>query len=913
MSESYSFTNFFEELHGCKPFPWQDRLANEISEKRNMPDILNLPTASGKTALIDIWLWSLYKNISSENKRDIPIRLFYVVNRRLIADAAHKRAEHIAAKLRESRNGVLRKMADGLQTFSGNDSPLETAILRGGMARESNWCKSPAQPMVCSGTVDMIGSRLLFRGYGIPLRQRSIDAGLTGCDAMVVLDEVHLSEAFESTLKNIANLRGDESETEKLRVVRMSATNRNGKEKAFELNESDFKNKDILRRHGNPKSVRLEQTKSGKTSDLIDKLAEQAELALKSSEIKTPVVAVVVNTVEVAREIHNLLTNKKDGTEAVLLTGRCRPFEREEMIEEYGQRLFAQEKRDGETPLFVIATQCVEVGADFDFDAMVSEIAPLDSLIQRFGRLNRLGRRKEAEGVVVAPKSFGERKKQIPFYGDAPEKTWKRLKRIAKKDKVDFCVSAIKKENLQDDDCIVPRKNAPVIAPEYVDIWSRTSVGQFAESDISLFLHGESEPADVQVVWRGDIPEDLDGEVPPSALQVLSGLPPQAGESVSLPVWKFRNWITGGGKDESLADVEGSGKEAKSGQGTKAGKIIRWRGYEKDEKDRAKLVSPQEIKSGDVVVLSSARGGCDEFGWNPQYEKSVKDIAKKRRKARKNYREYALRVHPNCCDCDKSWKDVKEWIGDEGLPVSRKIAEKLFGIKNPENCKVVLYGKTWEKGFALLIRENKEQKRSRGGKFVSLKKHCEGVAAMAEDFAKKAGLSKEFAAVMKTAGEWHDAGKAESRWQEYIRGGENSDEPVAKSPLPVDPKAWGKSGLSKGERHEYWSCLLAEKKLPEENRDLILHLIASHHGNARPFPMPPEDGGELARASDKQQIEFNGASAKVADSLGLWKLDSGFASRFAELNKQYGYWGLAYLEAIFRLADYEQSRREETE
>ncbi|MBX9581437.1 MAG: hypothetical protein K2X87_14135 [Gemmataceae bacterium] len=83
------------------------------------------------------------------------------------------------------------------------EPPLAISTLRGQFADNREWTADPARPAVVVGTVDMIGSRLLFGGYGCSYKTRPLHAGFLGQDALLVHDEAHLEEPFQKLLKAI--------------------------------------------------------------------------------------------------------------------------------------------------------------------------------------------------------------------------------------------------------------------------------------------------------------------------------------------------------------------------------------------------------------------------------------------------------------------------------------------------------------------------------------------------------------------------------------------------------------------------------------------------------------------------------------------------------------------------------------
>ncbi len=218
------FASFYRAVHGYEPFPWQERLLRRVVES-GWPSVLALPTAAGKTSAIDIAIFTLALQSGEPlAERTAPLRIFFVIDRRLVVDQAASHADQLKEKLEDAdAGGIVRDVADALRRFGGPD-PLHVCALRGGMYRDDSWAKAPNQPTVCVSTVDQVGSRLLFRGYGLSEYSWPVHAALTGNDVLYLLDEAHLSEPFLQTLRSVQMYREESPLGGPFRVVEISAT-----------------------------------------------------------------------------------------------------------------------------------------------------------------------------------------------------------------------------------------------------------------------------------------------------------------------------------------------------------------------------------------------------------------------------------------------------------------------------------------------------------------------------------------------------------------------------------------------------------------------------------------------------------------------------------------------------------------
>ena len=386
----------FEALTGNPPFPWQ-RALYERFIAGDIPASCNLPTGLGKTSVIAVWL------IALANGHAVPRRLVYVVNRRTVVDQTTTEVEKYARALSHGRAPllpVLIELSETLRAPNANpeSDPLAISTLRGQFADNREWSADPSRPAVICGTVDMIGSRLLFSGYGCGFKTRPLHAGFLGQDALVVHDEAHLEPAFQKLLLSIEKEQreGRTPDFRPLRVMELTATSRAGGE-AFELTPKDYDDETVKKRINAKKAIHLHENKDEK------KLADEiADFALKYKDSGRAILVFVRKVDDVEKIVAKLKKEKQKHVQQ--LTGTLRGLERDDLVKDPIFVRFLPKAVSDEKTVYLVCTSAGEVGVNISADHLVSDLSTFESMAQRFGRVNRFGERDDTEIHVVHPK-----------------------------------------------------------------------------------------------------------------------------------------------------------------------------------------------------------------------------------------------------------------------------------------------------------------------------------------------------------------------------------------------------------------------------------------------------------------------------------------------------------------------------
>jgi CRISPR-associated endonuclease/helicase Cas3 len=506
-----------------------------------------------------------------------------------------------------------------------------------------------------------------------------------------------------------------------------------------------------------------------------------------------------------------------------LITGVQRGKERDELLNnDVVKRFLSDDAPMPESPpCWLVATSAGEVGVDLSADRLITDLDTADHLLQRFGRLNRFG---NSEGVAFL----------VYTNEQIQGETGVRLK--ATVDYLRTLGGSVSPEVLRNRPPPQAAMSAmPQLAPLLpwlIDVWSLTSIRAAdwpSRPEVETWLRGEEEasPPETYVAWRdetGDLTHPLHGATEEEIEEMFDIFPVRAFERLKQYTGELCKALRDSKYCETRAILIGSDATVYTGTLEEL------------------LKEERSVRYG-TLVLPPGVGYLDPNGmvdWTKDgtvaSNYDVSEIQGDRKKSRN---------------------------GTEPLGFRKRLTIELTEGEDSEPVAAWVY---------CTARKGKQQ--AQGS--LLLETHLQRVGYVAADLARRLNMNER---VFRWAGEWHDRGKDRFVWQ-WAAGNLTGSPPVAKSERVEGWKL-------RGYRHEFGSLMDAESKLPAdfspEERDLALHLIASHHGWARPH--------FEERAYDKDSVRRSRSVALEC------------TQRFGRLQQRHGAWGLAYQEAVLRSAD----------
>jgi CRISPR-associated endonuclease/helicase Cas3 len=572
---------------------------------------------------------------------------------------------------------------------------------------------------------------------------------------------------------------------------------------------------------------------------------------------------------------------------------------------------------------------------------MVCDLVSWERMVQRLGRVNRRGSGDAeievfwSEPSVKAPEAPTETERRaliafasrtviekLPFRDEAFDASPSALRHLAESARTDAALRTLIEK------ATTSEPLRPALNRALVDAWSMTSLETHTgRPDVAPWLRGwVEEERQTTVVWRKYLPVRVDDRgrctVLPTEKEIedfFEAAAPHESEKLETETYRVADWlekqaewlisrkpgpvkgseqqdeepaseVSTSGEFPEDADVEEATVQTRppsanlqpkeivalclSSSGDYTGHyrladLTRERNSKAKEEFQDKLV-------GKTIVLDARFGGLEDGLLN----ESSGDLFETADDAEQWREQVRFRVERIARRPDGKWRTDGQREGwrfeddfdlcrdGEGSPVERLIVQHLQDTAQKQDSRSI-------------------------SKLQELSEHQTWAQREMERIAKALGLPEPAVHALVIGAGLHDEGKKAEPWQRAFNAPSVKDEHgafrvFAKTGGPINQAILG------GYRHEFGSLPFVEadedfKALPEEWRDRVRHLIAAHHGQARPVierrgceDGPPSALEERARA---------------------------VALRFARLQRRWGPWGLAWWEALMRAADQQASRR----
>lgn len=522
----------------------------------------------------------------------------------------------------------------------------------------------------------------------------------------------------------------------------------------------------------------------------------------------------------------------------------------------------------------------------------MTELAPASSLAQRFGRVNRLGCRKDSKVVVIEPASGDLVKKDAPPYKAVDLSNayaWLEALKDAENPSVNPAAMV---------------KNPPVQSsperllyqrPEWSDLleFSRTDENPYDEPDLDLWLHDslETETAMGGVIVRDNLPSNSsaameilktnyfaphDEETFPANLKILQEILDYQDEHGVKP----RKFLY------------------------RQGEISLWQDADQGAE------SSQSLAPGDVLLLDT--GSIPFTNQGIAVTQRELPSTKDKLEAVPFPEEIKLYVYEKCANREE---DFREYLGlspeeaaellDSQASDGQKVIASELSIEAEDGQEVIAWyaevtGKESVEGSDIA------QELVLAGP-VLLDDHQNDVAERTRQLAENLGLAPEFSEALELAAKYHDEGKRDLRFQQML-GADPDADALAKSghrSVAEAYRARSRSALPRGWRHEQLSALMvaASPEKVGEHRDLVLRIIGCSHGHGR-FSFAHDAGFLLKEGYLPEGMDYEALKEQATRlfNVGYWD------NLMEQTSRTYGPYATAYLEAVERAADAQISR-----
>jgi CRISPR-associated endonuclease/helicase Cas3 len=884
------FGQWFHRICGHpSPRDWQIQLANCNTPRSQL---IRIPTGFGKTQGV-LAAWSFHR-VAQTDKR-WPRRLVWCLPMRVLVEQTYQSALEISEKINSELGRKEQVVVH--QAMGGEDT--------------GDWFLYPERYAIIIGTQDMLLSRALNRGYGSSRARWPIEYGLLNHNTLWVMDEVQLMDIGLATSAQLQAYREQTSlklespcytwwmsatlqpnwlssvDTEKAlqswteKPCMVSATDRTGG--LFDIK----------------KTLRIE-TIDAKESKKFAELIIREHRMLDGGPFGR-VSLVVCNTVKRACDTYDQICAIDKDQTVELVHSRFRPQERKH----WRKAFLSKDACTPDSDRIIIATQVVEAGVDISAGCLISEIAPWPNLVQRFGRCARYG----GAGKVVVVNRGCDTKSSLPYDEEQLIASLESLQKlshvgIAELEAYEESLSEFERQRL-----FPYEPKHLLLRSEFEDLFDTTPDLTGADIDISRFIRSGDE-RDLQIFWV-DLKND---QVPSEKRQ------PQREELCAVKFIDAANWLCG--------------EETKSSRKPNLKDRMQKKAWVWDWIDGSWVtVKRTDLLPGRIVCVACDKGGYTQArGFDPDSVAHVPEVAP---------------------------TTINELVDKANTADSRQGSE-MMSFKN------------WK----------------------TLAFHSQEVEQIVIEISGKLELGDELGRILGLAAKWHDIGKSHPAFQSMLRAGDGTDSfanmILAKSGLISSsrPRYFadiGRQDERVGFRHELasalalfsvlriyqpqhpgllgemrdwlqrksdsdnfiedtesniktnttFSCPSSVRRLLDcsaEDFDLLLYLVASHHGKVRvALHASPNDQDYRDCLRDGRGLPIRGIregdrlpptvldmdSEPIAElvltlepaALGLSQLTGrSWRERMDDLKVRFGPTQLAYLESILRAADVRASQ-----